>query len=197
MILHRLVRPGKPLFLMLGRTHWKSGQAHQNLLCVGLVHKRVSIPLESKALGKAGHSSTRERKQLLKNARAYLPVDRCCLLADREFIGQAWLRFLLGQSLDFVIRRRSNHWIETADGQRLHLAYSTRRQKRNTTRYYEQALLYGKLRLHIVCHRPAKGERLFRVTNRANLDPIVSSYKLRWSIETAFGFLKSKGFDFG
>ena len=43
----------------------------------------------------------------------------------------------------------------------------------------------------------AKGERLFRVTDRANLDPVVSLYKLRWSIETAFGFLKSKGFDFG
>ena len=72
---------------------------------------------------------------------------------------------------------------------------NTRRQKKNTTWCYENALLYGRLRVHIVCHRPAKGERLFLVTNRADLDQVVALYKLRWSIETAFGFLKSKGFD--
>ena len=194
LIFQRLVTPGKRLFLTLDRTHWQCGKTHQNLLCLGLLHKRVSIPIESKPLGKAGNSSTWERKQLLKKALAYLPVDRCCLLADREFIGYEWLRFLRQQSLDFVIRLRSNHWIETTDGRRLHLEYSTRRQKKNTTRIYENGLLYGQLRVHIVCHRPTKGKRLFLVTNRADLNQVVALYKLRWSIETAFGFLKSKGF---
>lgn len=195
LIFRRLVRPGKPVFLTLDRTHWKWGQTHHNLLCLGLVHQRVSIPIESKSLGKAGNSSTRERKQLLKKALAYLPAKDCCLLADREFISQEWLQFLQRQGLTFVIRLRSNHWIETAEGSRFHLELNTRRQKKNTTRRYKNILLYGKVRVHLVCYRPTQGERLFIITNRTDLNPIVALYKLRWSIETAFGFLKSKGFD--
>ena len=99
------------------------------------------------------------------------------------------------EEVDFVIRLRSNHWIETTDTRRRHLALNTRRQKKNTTWHYENALRYGRLRVHIVCHRPAKGERLFLATHRADLSQVVSLYKLRWPIETAFGFLKSKGFD--
>ena len=195
LIVQRIVRPGKRVFLTLDRTHWKYGQTHQNLLCLGLLHRRVSIPIETCSLGKAGNSSTKERKHLLKKALAYLPIDQCCLLADREFISREWFQFLLHQRLDFVIRLRSNHWIEKTDGKRIHLDDNTRRQKKNTTRIYKQALLYGRIRLHIVCHRPAKGPRLFLVTNREDVDQAVPLYKQRWSIETAFGFLKSKGFD--
>jgi len=195
LIVQRLVTPGKRLFLTLDRPHWQQGKTHQNSLCFGLLHKRLLIPIESTSLGKAGNSSTRERKRLLKKALAYLPVDRCCLLADREFISYEWLRFLRDQSLDFVIRLRSNHWIETTDTRRRHLALNTRRQKKNTTWHYENTLRYGRLRVHTVCHRPAKGERLFLATHRADLGQVVSLYKLRWSLEAAFGFLKSKGFD--
>ena len=99
------------------------------------------------------------------------------------------------EEVDFVIRLRSNHWIETTDTRRRHLALNTRRQKKNTNWHYENTLRYGRLRVHIVCHRPAKGERLFLATHRADLGQVVSLYKLRWPIETAFGFLKSKGFD--
>ena len=181
--------------MTLDRTHWRYGQTHQNLLCLGLLHKRVSIPVETCSLGKAGNSSTRERKQLLKKALSYLPIAQCCLLADREFISREWFQFLLRQRLDFVIRLRSNHWIKKTNGDHMHLEYSTRRQKKNTTRIYENALLYGRVHLHIVCHRPAQGTRLFLVTNRDDVHQAVTLYKQRWSIETAFGFLKSKGFD--
>ena len=142
LIVQRIVQPGKRVFLTLDRTHWKYGQSHQNLLCLGLLHRRVSIPIETCSLGKAGNSSTQERKRLLKKAFAYLPIAQCCLLADREFISREWFQFLLHQRLDFVIRLRSNHWIEKVDGTRMHLEYSTLRQKKNTTRIYKQALLY-------------------------------------------------------
>tara|TARA_Y100001934_G_scaffold163187_1_gene194488 strand:- start:304 stop:558 length:255 start_codon:yes stop_codon:yes gene_type:complete len=78
------------------------------------------------------------------------------------------------EEVDFVIRLRSNHWIETTDTRRRHLALNTRRQKKNTTWHYENTLRYGRLRVHIVCHRPAKGERLFLATHRADLSQVVS-----------------------
>ena len=58
-IVQQLVKPGKPILLTLDRTHWQYGQTHHNLLCLGLVHQRVSIPLEYVALGRAGNSYRR------------------------------------------------------------------------------------------------------------------------------------------
>ena len=52
----------------MDRTHWKLGRT-ENLLCVGLVYQRVSIPLAYQSLG---NSHTDERKQ-----ESYLDV--CCL----------------------------------------------------------------------------------------------------------------------
>ena len=46
LILEKVVKPGKQLFLTLtfDRTHWKFGQTHLNLLCLGVLHQDVSIP---------------------------------------------------------------------------------------------------------------------------------------------------------
>ncbi len=55
--------------------------------------------------------------------------------------------------------------------------------------------LYNGLTLHLVCHRPAKGEHLLLITNRTDLKQVLALYGKRWAIETTFGFLKSKGFN--
>ena len=116
LIVQQLVKPGKPILLTLDRTHWQYGQTHNNLLCLGLVHQRVSIPLEYVALGRAGNSATSDQIDVLDRALGYLSAERCCLLADREFIGGAWLGHLLEREVDFVIRLRCNHTITRADG---------------------------------------------------------------------------------
>ncbi len=195
LIVQRLVKPGKPVFLTLDRTHWKRGQRHNNLLCLGILHKRVSVPIVSMSLEKAGNSHTKERMKLLRAAFQHLPVNRCCLLADREFIGKEWIQFLLRQPLTFVLRIRSDHWIQPIHGAGFYLDIHTRHQRRNTTKIYENIRLYKDLPLHLVCHRSTKGERVFLVTNRTDLRNVVSLYRQRWSIETAFGFFKSKGFE--
>ena len=87
LIVAQVVKPGKPILLTLDRTHWQYGHTHHNLLCVGVVDQRVSIPIESVSLGRAGNSSMADQIALLDRALAYLPAERCCLLADREFIG--------------------------------------------------------------------------------------------------------------
>ncbi|MDE2807525.1 MAG: hypothetical protein OXN90_03830 [Gemmatimonadota bacterium] len=94
--------------MTLDRTPWQYGQTHHNLLCLGVVYQRVSIPIESVSLGRAGNSAMADQIALLDRALAYLPAARCCLLADREFIGGAWLRHLRQQSVAFVIRVHAN-----------------------------------------------------------------------------------------
>ena len=135
---------------------------------------------------------------LLERALADLPAGRCCLLADREFIGGAWLRHLQKQPVDFVRRVSTHYTMERADGRIRSLEHTTRNQPRNTTRVYEKVHLYegpNTVPVHIICHRPRKGVRLFLATNRTDFNHVVSLYKQRWTAETALGFLKSKGFD--
>ena len=201
LILNKVVKPGKQLFvtLTMDRTHWKWGQTDLNLLCLGLLHRDVSIPLESVSLGKAGHSNTQERKKLFRKAWRYLKDYSCCLLADREFIGIEWLSFLLElPGLDFIIRIRCDGWITLPNGNKRYLSHLVRNLPKGQTRIYENVTLYEKsdqVRVHLVCHRSEKGELVLLATNRSDLNQVRSLYKTRWSIETAFAFLKSKGFD--
>ena len=195
LIVDKLVVAGQPLLLVLDRTHWQLGQTDLNLLCLGLVFQGVSIPLISLSLQRPGNSHTRERKQVMRQALAYLKGSTCCLLADREFIGKDWFSFLLRQrDVSFVIRIRCNGWVTLDDGQLRYLASMTRYWKRGTTCTFYNVTLYQSLRLNLVAHRPHKGEPRLLVTNRSDLDNIVIAYGHRWSIETAFGFLKSKRF---
>ena len=66
------------------------------------------------------------------------------------------------------------------------------------TRVYQQVPLYegdNTVFVHLICHRANNGQRVFLATTRTDFDDVVALYKQRWAAETAFGFLKSKGFD--
>lgn len=196
LILARTAIPGQPLLLTLDRTHWKLGKTDQNILCLGILYQGVSIPFFYESLAKAGNSNTKERKRILTKALRYLKPYRCTLLADREFVGKEWFQFLLKQKdLDFVIRIKSNNWILQENGLGSYVDQLSPRQRKNTTKIYPNITLYGSLKLNLVCHRPAKDELLYLATNRPDLENTLALYRKRWSLETAFGFLKSRGFD--
>lgn len=195
LIVQKLVEPGRQLLIVMDRTHWMLGATDLNLLCLGILYQGVSIPLEYLSLGKPGNSNTHERKKLIKQAWTYLKGCSCCLLADREFIGKAWFEFLLAQPLDFVIRIRCNTRICLDDGRLRYLASFVSRMPKGSTRLYPATIIYGDLRLNLICHRPQKGDPVLLITNREDLDEVLELYRKRWSIETAFGFLKSRGFN--
>ena len=195
LIRSKLVAPGQPLVLVLDRTPWKLGRTDQNLLCLGLVYQGGSIPLEYQSLPKSGNSNTEERKRILTQALTYLDASSCCRVADREFIGRDWFGFLVEQQVDFVVRRRGNTTITLDDGRGRRVDAFTQRMRPGTTRYYPNTTLYDGLTLHLVCHRPAKGEHILLITNRTDLKRVLALYGKRGAIETTFGFLKSKGFN--
>jgi hypothetical protein len=100
--------------------------------------------------------------------------------------------------LDFIIRIRYDSWVTLANGQLRHLELFTRNIPKGQTRTYESVELYdGKkaVLLNLVCHRSVKGDLVHLATNRTDLDHVLDLYKTRWSIETAFGFFKSRGFN--
>ena len=189
LIVSKLVGPNQPQVLVMDRTHWKLGRTDLNVLCVGLVYQGVSIPLAYQSLQKPGNSHTEERKRILTQALAYLDSGACCLVADREFIGRDWFAFLLEQPIDFVIRLSGNTSLTLDDGRRRYGASFNERMPRGTTRYYPQTTLYDGLTLNLVCHRPARGERILLITNRTDLQQVLALYGQRWAIETTFACL--------
>ena len=66
---------------------------------------------------------------------------------------------------------------------------------RGKPRFYPHTVLYGDVPLNLICHRPAKGELVILITSRTDLEQVLELYGARWSIETTFTFLKSRGFN--
>ena len=53
---------------------------------------------------KGGHSSEDDRQKLFTEACERYQLSGKILLADREFIGEKWLSFLVSNKIDFIIR---------------------------------------------------------------------------------------------
>ena len=192
LIVSKLVRPGQPQVLVMDRTHWRLGRTDLNVLCVGLVHQGVSIPLEYQSLQKPGNSHTDERKRLLTQALAYLNPSVCCLVADREFIGRAWFAFLQSnRSMSFAYEAIRGSRSTMVGGVIWRPSISVWRHHPILSTDYT----LWRLTLNLVCHRPVHGERILLLTNRTDLTQVLALYGQRWTIETTFACLKSRGFN--
>lgn len=55
-----------------------------------------------------GHSSQEDRQKLFTQAYERYQLSGKISLADREFIGQRWLSFLVDKKIDFIIRMSKN-----------------------------------------------------------------------------------------
>ena len=112
-----------PLFLALDRTNWKFGRIDINLLVLSVVVKnQFSIPILWKALPKKGNSNTLERIDLLQVFIDIFSAQRIsALTADREFIGKAWIDYLIKHNISFFIRIKENRLVEWGEEMR-HIA---------------------------------------------------------------------------
>lgn len=104
----------QPWLLSLDRTTWEFGKHCYNILTVGIVHEGEAIPLLWWMLPKKGNSNSDERMRFLEEMLKIFPAAEIrCLCADREFVGQAWLRYLLLEpDLPFRIRIRATDKIK-------------------------------------------------------------------------------------
>lgn len=86
----------------MGRTHWKFGRHHINVLMISIAYQGTAIPLVWKLLGKAGDSSQQERISLMRAVLWFLCPEQktniYALTADREFIGYHWLKYLIDRN---------------------------------------------------------------------------------------------------
>ena len=192
---------GKPWTLAIDRTNWEFGRAAINILMVSVEWRGIGVPLIFTLLPKAGNSNTAERIDLLDRLKAVFPdMKIASLTGDREFIGNAWMAYLAREKIPFTLRLRENQLVVREGYETWHIERITQNLKRGGVIILKGFCRLGSsgqvsaLRVRIVIIRLKTGELLALATN-SRPKPALARYRARWSIETLFGNLKTRGFD--
>jgi len=183
--------------LAIDRTNWKFGKAHLNLLVISIIYEGIAIPIYWKNLSKGGGSSTDHRIYAMVKTIYSIGKTRIkCLLADREFIGLEWMKWLIESNLRFVIRIRGNTLVGRSPNDRyptnalsVFKSLPSKRRKYKKKPYFLQDLP-----IYLSASRSPEGVLLIVATVQFDRTALFC-YKRRWEIETLFGCLKSKGFN--
>ena len=186
--------PEGPWVLSMDRTNWNFGVVKINFLVLGVAHKGFAIPLFWILLPKQGNSNTEERIDIIDRFLKVFGVKKIqCLTADREFVGQRWFKYLKENNIPFAIRIAKN--VKTWTNQRRELPVyrlfgGLALGEESVLRKPRQ--VFGVM-VNIVCVMGLKERVIIACT--VEKKEAIDFYRLRWSIETLFGCLKSKGFD--
>ena len=190
---------GKPWVLAIDRTNWDFGKTAINILMISVAWNGMGIPLLWTLLPTAGNSNTSERTDLLDRLRAAFPdMKIAALMGDREFIGETWMAYLQRENIPFILRLRENQHVLREGYVALpisviaqHLKAGEKIVKGSCQLGRANETLSASVRLVIT--RLASGELLaLACSGRAR--HALARYRQRWTIETMFGNLKTKGF---
>lgn len=191
---------GKPWHLALDRTNWTFGRAHINILMLGVKHGTVCIPLFWRLLDKAGNSSAGERIELMERFLKAFPDQKIAgLTGDREFIGDEWMLWLYEREIPFVLRLRGNMHIGNENHVPVRLSIHAQGLKRREKRVLEGSWHVGRdggnqgPPVRIALMRLKTGELLAVAVSRVPVKKALAAYRGRWSIETLFSCMKSRG----
>lgn len=193
-VMEQLPQQGQ-LVLSLDRTNWKFGKKNINIMALGAAHRGTAFNLMWTLLDKQGNSNQTERIAFIKTLITIIPSKAIkALVADREFIGAEWFRFLNEQKLNFHIRIRKNMLADTeVKGQHL-MKFFINLPVNEPLTLHQRYLICGQY-LSVTGMKLDNKEYLIIVTN-ANPKESLKLYKQRWEIETFFKAIKKTGFDF-
>jgi len=179
-----------PFKLAMDRTNWEFGKAKINYLMVSIIFQNISIPLCWIVLDKKGNSSTEERKNLMEKVLEIIPADKIeMLLGDREFIGKVWFDWLSKKKIHFIMRIKQNSIIN---------GKSYVFQEFNMLKIGEIKTIHATLwetQYVITGMKINTGELLILASNNFVGQETCVLYKQRWTIETLFKNLKTRGFN--
>jgi len=160
----------------------------------------VAFPLLFKLLPKFGNSNTSERIELVERyIRLFGRETLECLTADREFVGERWIKYLNDRKIRYHIRIRENFWVlQPHNGKQVKASWMFADLPMNGCRVNHR-IVYLNNQLCYLSASKGKGK-----DGRPELQIIISFnkpeealevYKERWQIETAFRALKTSGFN--
>lgn len=183
------IPPGKWL-LSLDRTNWEHGESPMNLLVLGVVIHGYTIPLMWDALESTGNSDTKARMWLVSQLLRAFPACRWRgLVADREFIGAEWFRFLRRKGIKRAVRIKKNIKLDGLRGDE----WFQDIQHGEFRCLAEKAYVFGEV-MQVVATRSPSGDLVLIATDFDVWDTI-KLYSMRWSIECTLSSIKSRGYD--
>ncbi len=196
MIVGLLGLEGKPWTLTIDRTNWDFGRVSINILMIAVVWNGVAIPLMWTLLPNKGNSSTQVRTQLLDRLRATFPdMKVTMLMGDREFVGGHWMAYLAENNVYFVLRLRENQFVARDGYATWPITRIAHRLKPGRSMRLKGAChLKDGPPLRIVIMRLKSGE-LLALACSCRPARALALYRQRWTIETLFANLKTRGFD--
>ena len=145
---------------------------------------------------KGGNSNTKQRIYIVQKFIDQFGKDCIAgLLADREFIGNDWFKWLINEHISFVIRIKNNLLTTNSRGKTVPIKELFRGMKPTEERIlYNKRTLMGQ-EVYISGLKLPGGEVLIIATDMAP-GFAIKTYALRWEIETLFSCLKGRGFNF-
>ena len=181
----------RSLYLTLDGTNWQLGTKQIHLLVLCLVYRGVSLPLLWHNLSKKGHSAQQERKRLLQQAIRLYPLTGFWLLADREYEGKDWFKFLTDNNINFIIRLpKESYKADIATGGK---AYSSLLKRALRGRIVSQWFELAGHRYQFVAlsHQdgPASADPLVLLVSNLNWSKqtIAQRYRIRWTTDRVAG----------
>jgi hypothetical protein len=185
---------GRVKYLILDSTCWQIGQkwVHLQVLCI--VYQQVAIPIFWRDLAHDGHSNGLERQELMRDAARIFDLKGKILLADREYVGDDWLRFLADLGVDFVVRLPIKCYKKQVKN------YSSLQQKaRRRKRAVSTPIEWEGYRFQLVMKKnPAACPDepiLYWITSLPDAITASELYRKRWKIEICFKCCKTNGFN--
>lgn len=184
------------IYLTMDRTNWQWGKSNINILMLAVVYKGIAIPLIWNLLDKKGNSKTSERIEIIETFIKWFGKNCIAgLLADREFIGKEWFGWLIKEDIPFYIRIKENSITTNSRGLSVELSglfYDLRPMEKHVLKGKRK--LWG-TEIYLSGSKNDQGELMIIATN-ADPDLSIENYLKRWEIETLFGCLKGRGFNF-
>ena len=188
------------LKLSIDRTNWQFGQTDINIFMLGVVYKGVAFPLLFKMLDKRGNSNSQERIDLVTRfIRLFGTHCIDSLMADREFVGDKWIKFLNDNKIRYYIRIRNNFKVFLPDkNKEVKAWWLFNNLKANMFLHYPKIVRMGTQLCYISgakVNAKDKGTDFLIIVSFNKPEQAQISYKDRWQIETCFKAMKSSGFD--
>jgi hypothetical protein len=190
-----------PWLLALDRTCWTFGRHNVNVLMLAIIRNGIAIPVMWDVLDRPGNSTTAQRSALLSRFCAVFGETAIAgLIADREFIGTAWMTSLAEKDIPFILRIKDTFQVCLADGRHCQVRSLFRKIGVGGRRYIREDCRLGSRDsslgppLKLAATRLVSGDLLVVATNT---DPKIAlaQYRRRWEIETLFAALKTRGFN--
>jgi hypothetical protein len=194
-LMSNFVKENEKWTLTIDRTNWKLGKTHINFLVLAIAYKGMAIPILWTILkNRGGNSSHKQRVKIMKRFINIFGKERIkVLIADREFIGKEWFKWLQKEDIKFTIRVKAGNYIQVKDKRKkAEQLFSLIKTNESKTLY--KASLYGYTGLNLIGIRTEK-ELIVFATNMMESSEALESYKKRWEIETMFSAFKKRGFD--